>query len=333
MFYPAALTAILGFSATALADPLPAKVGFYPGSLVSFPAFVAQEQGFFKSNGLDVSLVPIPDGSAMTAAVVSDSIQFANNAYDNLANAVAKGLPVKAVVGNSVALPYALIVRSDKPLPHKKDGYPKVMQDLKDANIGIVARGVSTHYLTERLFTGAGMKSSDATYLAVGLPSSARAALKNKSVDAYLALWPLPTIAEATGEGTIAVNMAKGEGPSELKDLGYSLWWASDKTISGNPDLVKRFVRANEQAYCWYRDPKNFDALVAILQKNVPSKDLNDEQYRSMVRDIVPAYGVSVTEKSMKVWQDLLLEQRQLKKAFPYSELVAPGAPKEAKCS
>jgi NitT/TauT family transport system substrate-binding protein len=330
--FRSSLVALLAWAASVHAADAPAKVGFYPGSLVSFPAFVAQEQGFFKANGLDVSLVPIPDGPAMTAAVVSDSIQFGNNAHDNLTAAVSKGLPVKAIVGNTVALPYALIVRSDKPLPHRKDGYPNVMEDLKGSNVGIVARGVSTHYLTERLITGAGMKSSDVTYLAVGLPASARAALKNKSVDAYLSLWPLVPIVEATGEGVVVVNLAKGEGPPALKDLGYSLWWASDKTISSNPDLVKRFVKANEQAYCWYRDPKNFDAFVKILQKNIPTKELNDEQYRAMVKEMLPAYGVTITEKSVKTWQELLVETKQIKKPYSYSELVAPTAPKEVKC-
>jgi NitT/TauT family transport system substrate-binding protein len=326
------LATVLVCAASAHAADAPVKVGFYPGSMVSFPAYVAQEQGFFKKKGLDVSLVPIPDGSAMTAAIVSGSLDFGMNAQDNLAAAVSKGLPVRAVVGNTVALPYALIVRSDKPLPHLKDGYPKVMEDLKGANVGIVARGVSTHYLTERLVTGAGLKSSDVTYLAVGLPASARAALKNKSVDAYMSLWPLPPIVEATHEGVVAVNLAKGEGPPALKDLGYSLWWASENTVKTNPEVVKRYVAANEEAYCWYRDPKNFDALVKILQKNLPTKELNDEQYRAMVKDMLPAYGVAVTERSVTTWQELLLEQKQIKKAYTYSELVAPMAPKEFKC-
>ncbi|MDM0084709.1 ABC transporter substrate-binding protein [Variovorax sp. J31P179] len=327
------LVALLGWSASATAENLPTKVGIYPGSLVSFPAFVAQEKGFYQANGLDVSLISIPDGAAMTAAVVSDSVQFGNNAYDNLFSTVSKGLPVKAVVGNTVALPYALIVRSDFPLPHKGEGYPKVMQDLKGANVGVIARGVSTHYLTEKLLTKAGVKSSDVTYLAVGMPASARSAMKNKSIDAYLSLWPLPPIVEATKEGTVIVNLARGEGPPDFKDLGYSLWWASDKTIASNPELVKRFVRATEQSYCWYRDPKNLDELVGILKKKVPTTELSDEQYRTMIRDMLPAYGTAVTEKSVKVWQDLLTEQKQVTKTFKFSDLVAPTAPKESKCS
>jgi NitT/TauT family transport system substrate-binding protein len=327
------LAALLTCGDVSAADNMPAKVGIYAGSVVSFPAFVAQDKGFFKNNGLDVSLISIPDGPSMTAAVVSDSVQFGNNAFDNLFSAVSKGLPVKAVVGNTISLPYALIVRKGFPLPHQKDGYPAVMQDLKGANVGVVARGVSTHYITEKLATRAGLKSSDVTYIAVGLPASARAALKSKSVDAYMSVWPLPPIVEATDEGTIAVNLSKGEGPAEFKDLGYSLWWASDKTLKDNQELAKRFVRANQQAYCWYQDPKNFDELVAVMKKNVPSADLKDDQYRAMVRDILSAYGVAVTEKSVKVWNDLLIEQKQLTKPLTYEQTVAPIAPKESKCS
>lgn len=308
-------------------------MGFYPGALLSFPAFVAKDQGFFKANGIDATLVPIPNGAAMTAAVASGSIQFANNSYDNLSMAVARGLPLKAVVGATVKLPLALIVREGKPLPNQKGGYPKVMQDLAGAKMGVIGLGISTHFLTEQLVTGAGMPKDAATYIAVGLPASARPTMKNKSVDTYTSLWPLPSIAEATGEGTIVVNFIKGEGPAGLKDLAYNGWWSTDKTISENGELVRRFIRANEQAFCWYRDPRNFDAVVAILQKHVPVADLNDEQYRRMVRETLPAYGVSIDDASIRTWQTILVDQKQLPKALTRAELVAPAAPTDAKCS
>lgn len=324
--------------ALALASPAHAQniettVGFYPGALLSFPAFIAQDQGFFKANGLEAKLIPIPNGAAMTAAVASGSIHFANNSYDNLSMAVGKGLPLKAVVGATVKPPLALVVRTGKALPKKNNGYPAVMQDLADARMGVIGLGISTHFLTERLVAGAGISPASVNYIAVGLPASARPALKNKSIDAYMSLWPLPSILEATGEGTIAVNLIKGEGPENLGDLEYNGWWATDKTISADAEMVRRFVRANEQAFCWYRDPKNFESVVSILKKNVPIADLNDEQYRQMVRDTLPAYGVTIRDASIKTWQALLVEKKLIPRALTREQLVAPSAPTEVKCS
>ena len=326
-------TAALAFIQAAQAQNLPATVGFYPGALLSFPAFVAQDQGFFKANGIDATLVPIPNGAAMTAAVASGSIQFANNSYDNLIMAVAKGLPLKAVVGATVKLPLALIVRQGQPLPNQAAGYPKVMQDLAGAKMGVIGLGISTHFLTEQLVEGAGLQANSVQYIAVGLPASARPALKNKSVDTYMSLWPLPSIVEATGEGTVAVNFIKGEGPAALKDLAYNGWWATDKTIAENSELVRRFARANEQAYCWYSDARNFDAVVATLKKHVPVADLSDEQYRRMVRETLPAYGVTIDDASIKTWQAILVGKKQIPRAMSRSELVAPTGSTQIRCS
>lgn len=328
-----AAAAVLLCGNASQAQGMEASVGFYPGVFLSFPAFVAQDQGFFQANGLSVKLVPIPNGAAMTAAVASGSIHFANNSYDNLSMAVSKGLPLKAVVGATVKLPFALVVREGKTLPNRKNGYPKVMHDLSDAKMGVVGLGISTHFLTEKLVVGAGLPSKSVQYIAVGLPDSARPALKNKSIDAYMSQWPLPAILEATGEGAIAVNMVKEEGPAPLRDLEYNGWWATDKTIKGDAELVRRFVRANEQAFCWYRDPKNFDAVLAILKKHVPVADLNDQQYRQMVRDTLPSYGVTIRDVSLATWQSILLEQKQIPAALTRAQLVAPTAPTEAKCS
>lgn len=323
------LSAVWG---TAHAEDIKSKVGFYPGALLSFPAFVAQDQGFFKANGLDVKLVPIPDGAAMTAAVASGSIHFANNSYDNLSTAVSKGLPLKAVVGATTKLPLALIARNDVPLPNRAAGYPKVMEDIKDLKMGVIGLGISSHFLMEMLVAKAGLSPKDATYIAVGLPSSARPALKNKSVDTYLSLWPLPVVLEAKGEGTIVLNMIHGESPDQLKDLAYNGWLATNKTIGNEPEMVKRFVRANEQAYCYYSNPANFDKIVSIVKKNVPIPDLDDQQYRAMIKDILPGYGVSIPDNAIAVWQSILVDQKQLDKPLQRSDLLADTVKGDYQC-
>lgn len=322
----------LAFATACGAQSTITKVGFYPGALLSLPAFIAQEQGFFKANGLEVNLVAIPNGAAMTAAVASGSIQFGNNSYDNLSTAVAKGLRLKAVTGATVKLPFALIVREGVSLPHLKDGYPKVIDDLLGKKWGVIALGVSVHFLSEILVTESGHTGKDVTFIAVGLPNTARPALKNKSVDAYLSLGPLPSIVAAKGEGTMALDLIKGQGPAKLKDLAYNGWWATDDTIKNRPDVVKRFAQANEQAFCWYSNPKNLDAVAAIVKKYVPVSDLADDQYATMIRDYLPAYGVNITDSSIKTWQDMLVAHNQIEKPMTRAELVAPSAPSDFKC-
>lgn len=334
----AALASTLGLSAcgsdaSASGDgPISAKVAYYPGALVSMPALVAQEKGFFEKNGLHVTLTKIPNGPAMTAALSSGSVDFVNNSYDNLAVAVSKNLPVQAVAGNTVRVPFKLLVRSDVDTPHLSAGYPGVVDDLVGLKWGVIALGVSLQYLDELLLTKSGHSADDVTFLAVGLGDPARAALKNKTVDTYIATEPLPSIAAATGEAKVAVDLVAGQGPSEIANLDYNGWWASSKGGKEHTTMVERFVKANEDAYCWYSDPANLDELVSILKKSVPVPALDDEQYRAMVRNSLPSFGVTIKDQSLQTWQQLLVDNGQLKEVRDRSDLAADVAPKEFTC-
>ena len=87
-----------------------------------------------------------------------------------------------------------------------------------------------------------GYKASDVTFLAVGLPNTARPALQRGTVDTYLSIEPLPSIVAAKNEGTVVVDLAKNQGPKVFHDLGYNGWWASTSTIKDKPEVVSRFA-------------------------------------------------------------------------------------------
>ena len=215
-----------------------ASVGYYPGALISLPAFIANDQKFFDKNGLTVQLVPISTGPAMTSAVASGSVTFVNNSWDNLLVAVEQGLPVRGVLGSTSNVPFAFIARNGLAMPHLKDGYPAVIKDLVGKKWGVLALGVSVQYIEQTLLTDAGFKADAVTYLAVGLPNTARPALQRGTVDTYLSIEPLPSIVEAKHEGTVVLDLARNQGPAVFHDLGYNGWWASTSTINDKPEVV-----------------------------------------------------------------------------------------------
>jgi NitT/TauT family transport system substrate-binding protein len=317
----------LGGTGTARAQqPLEATVGYYPGALISLPAFVANDQKFFEKRGLKVELVPIATGPAMTSAVASGSVTFVNNSWDNLIVAVQSGLPIRGVAGSTVRMPFGFIARKGIDLPHLGDGYPAVIQDLVGKNWGVLALGVSVQYISEKILTDAGYKAGDVTFLAVGLPNTARPALQRGTVDTYLSVEPLPSIVAAKGEGTVVLNLAENQGPKFFKDLGYNGWWASKATIDGKPEVVSRFVGAMQDAYCWYSKPENFDKVVAILKQYAAVPDLSDEEYTAMVKRILPIYGLDITSRTINSWSSLLLEQKQIKAPMERADVIAAAA-------
>ena len=328
-----ALAAILSAPAPGRAQQkLDASVAYYPGALISLPAFVASDQKFFDREGLAVSLVPISTGPAMTSAVASGSVTFVNNSWDNLLVAVQQGLPVRGVLGSTATVPFVFIARQGLALPHLAAGYPAVIKDLVGKNWGVLALGVSVQYMEETLLTAAGYKPSDVTFLAVGLPNTARAALQRGAVDTYLSVEPLPSIVEARHEDTIIVNLGANQGPAIFHDLNYNGWWASTATLRNEPEVVTRFVKAMEDAYCWYSKPANFDSVVAIMQNHVKVPDLTGDQFKAMVKRILPGYGPQITSQSIDTWVKLLMEQKQLHAAETRADVIADTAPETFAC-
>lgn len=312
---------------------LDATVAYYPGALISLPALIASDRKFFEKNGLNVKLVPIASGPAMTAAVASGSVTFVNNSWDNLLVAVEKGLPVRGVLGSTANVPFVLIARNGLALPHLKDGYPAVIKDLVGKKWGVLALGVSVQYMEEALLTEAGYKADDVTYLAVGLPNTARPALQRGTIDTYLSVEPLPSIVEAKHEGRVILDLAENQGPAFFKDLGYNGWWASTATIKDNPEVVARFVKAMEGAYCWYDNPANLGQVVAILQKYVAVPDLSAEQYKAMVKRILPGFGLGITTRTIDTWAKLLVDKKLLGSPMTRADVIAEITPETYACA
>ncbi len=312
---------------------LQASVGYYPGALISLPAFVASDRKFFEKNGLTVDLVPIANGPAMTSAVASGSVTFVNNSWDNLLVAVEKGLPVRGVLGSTSNVPFAFIARNGLDLPHLKDGYPAVIKDLVGKKWGVLALGVSVQYIEETLLTDAGFKADAVTYLAVGLPSTARPALQRGTIDTYLSIEPLPSIVEAKHEGTVILDLARNQGPQVFHNLGYNGWWASTSTLNDKPEIVSRFVKSMEDAYCWYSDPANLDQVVAILKQYAKVPELSDDEYKAMIKRILPGYGPGLSSRTIDIWAKLLVDNKQLDKPLKRADVVAKVAPETYACA
>ena len=53
------------------------------------------------------------------------------------------------MAGSTVKVPFALIARKGLALPHLAEGYPAVIKDLVGKNWGVLALGVSVHFMAQ----------------------------------------------------------------------------------------------------------------------------------------------------------------------------------------
>ena len=200
-----------------------------------FAGFYAAEQnGYYAEEGLDVTLVPIPEGDAI-APVADGTADFGIGPGVGLVSARARGEPVVAI---------ACIYRR----------YPLVFMTL--ASSGITRPHDFPGHTIRELFPGSSAIVFPAMMSRLGLdPDSVREVDVGFDIEAFLAreadIWPtyLTTgVAEARSAGN-EVNVILPE------DYGLHLYgdtlFTSDRLIRENPDLVLRFVRATLRGWRW----------------------------------------------------------------------------------
>jgi len=302
------------------------NIGVYPGQTFHMNVYVADAKGFYKEAGLNPTFITVGTGPLMNSMLGSGSIDFAFQPPNNVGVAKEQGLDQVIVVGN-IGMPYVVVGKAGLKLPHKGQ-YPGVIGDLKGLVWGITGRGADSEMFMRAMATDAKLDpDKDVTWLAVGLSPTALPALKAGRVDAFITLSPGPTVAKALGLGDVLVDLRKGEGPADFKGVTYQGVTTLRKTATSRPKAVAGLIEAHTKAYCWVRDPKNFEELLGILKTKLAVSELTDEQFRQVVKDEIPVLKLTFPKESFPVWNEFLLKSKMLKSPLVADELLWKTVP------
>lgn len=302
------------------------KIALYPGSLISFPARVALDEGIFKKHGIDVKLIDVPGGPDASAAVVSGSADIQLNSMDNLMLAREQNQDMVAVSGNTRVPIFSVVVnkafRGSTPGP-----FPTSIKQLKGAKIGVTQRGASVELVMRYMLEKAGLNADkDVTFVAVGTPPTALPALKNKRVDALVGFEPEQTQAVTLGKYAGNVfDLRTGSLPPELKllDWNYNQWAALRPNIDRKKDTFKNFQAAMQETYAFMADPANMDKLVKDGLKDIANDSVLIPQ---MLKANLDTFGYKVEAAKVKNTSDFMLEFKKIKKPIAFETIVDPGA-------
>jgi len=80
------------------------------GGIVEVIRF-SQKQGFFKKQGLDMTMIYVPSGVLAAQTVVSGSALIANNSVSDILNAIAAGAPLKILTVNIDRFQHLFVAR------------------------------------------------------------------------------------------------------------------------------------------------------------------------------------------------------------------------------
>ena len=247
---------LLGASAATLALPLVArgqalekpKLTIAVGGknlLYYLPLTIAETQGYFKAEGLEVTVADFAGGSRALQALVGGSADVTSGAFEHTINMQVKGQRLRAFVLQGRA-PQIVLGINPKTMPNYKS-----IADLKGKKIGVTAPGSSTNVLANFVLAKAGLKPSDVSIIGVGAGSGAVAAMRSGQVDAMSNLDPVITLLSRSGDLKIVTDtriVADADrifgGPMPAGCL-YTLQSFLDKNPATAQALANAMVRAD----------------------------------------------------------------------------------------
>lgn len=314
-------------STNAADDMISFNMGFYPGATFQALIFVSDAKGFYKEAGLDPTFVSTANGPLMNTELGSGAIDIGYNAPSQVGLPREQGLDLIWTLGNA-RIPWVLIARNDIELPHKGQ-YPEVIADMKGLVWGVYGRGSDGEVFMRMMAEDAGLDvDNDVTWVGVGGPPTGLPALQVNKIQVYLTLDPAPILAENGGYGQTVLDLREGEGPADLKGIVYQGIEVLRKTAEEKPELINRMIKAHETAFCWVKDPNNFDELITILKDQLPSTGLSEEQFREMVRHNMSTLTLTFPEEHVARWNKLLIDKKVLKQPLP-ADVLWETIPKE----
>ncbi len=229
--------AMLGAPAVRAADLDEVRIG--TNNVISdAPFFIAEKKGYFKEQGIHVTLVPFDAGPKMIAPLGTGQLEAAAGAMSaGLFNAVARGIDIKVVADKGSAPPMYdyMPILVQKALVDS--GKVKSYADLKGMKVAEAAKGGSPGSKLNEAMKTAKLGYKDVDHEYIGYPQHV-AALSNGAVAASVTTEPSATQAIERG---IAVRFSKD---SLYPDQQIAVLLFGGDFIKKQPEVAKKFMVA-----------------------------------------------------------------------------------------
>lgn len=217
--------------------------------------FIAADQNFFVSSGLNLSVKEYPSGLAAVNGLLAGEVDLADASEFVLVGNAFSGQKITTIASIDKFRHNYLIGRKDHGI--------RAPADLKGKRIGLPLKTASEFYLGRFLELN-GMNFHQVDYVNTGPPQLVDA-LVNGDVDAVVAWQPnAQTLTERLGDGIV-------RWPVQSEQATYCDVVAAQTWLSGHSDLVKKFLRSLSQAQDFLdRYP---DQAKALLRKRFNYSD------------------------------------------------------------
>jgi NitT/TauT family transport system substrate-binding protein len=215
--------------------------------IIYIPYMLAEKLGYYKEEGLTVTLVEESAGQDAETALLAGQVDGAGGFYDHTIDLQSKGKNVEAVV-TMADVPGEQLMVAEK----YKDKI-KTLADLKGLTIGVTGLGSSTNMLASYNVVKGGNKESDYKPLPVGAGQTLIAAMQQGRIQAAVTSEPTASLLKNKHLAFTFVDMNSKQGTEQALGGGYastSLYMKTDY-VKAHPDIVQKLANAYVKTLKW----------------------------------------------------------------------------------
>lgn len=315
----ACATALLSLASTAAWSQEAASLTFAipnPSAINVIPVAVAIGEGYFKQEGLDVSVEALNGSGAVLQALTSGQAQIGNPGAGPFLGARARDVDVTFIYRLNPNSSYGMVV--------PQDAEAKSPTDLKGKVIGIGTADGAEAAFARSIFTEAGMtEGADYQFLVVGDGGMAAAGFLRDDIAAYVAATSDAAILNSRGLELRNIT------PDKFRAFFGNGFAAMSDYIEAHPERIEAFGRAVVKGARFAAEPDNIEATIDHAAALNPQEGEDREFAKALIEQIVvrqtpfdPARGYGYQDQAAwQAWHDSLLQSGELKS--PIADLEA----------
>lgn len=290
---------------TAAPEPTEIRLAFVPattGLLVN----VAQEQGFFANNGLNVELTPTTNVSEIIPTL-GQQVDISLGTSTDLIRASDSGLDVVQILGNTIDTEDNPFVRVIVPADSGIEG----VADLAGKRVSSPTLSGVIHVATLYWAQQEGIDPDSIEGVQVPPPATVEQ-FNAGQVDAAQALEPFAGALVGMGNTSIGDPFASIGLP-----LATNFWVANGEWAANNPDAIAAFKKSLEQAQAFVAADEAAARAVLMEYTGMPAP------VAESVR--LPTFDLDIRTDDLNRWVDVLIFLNQFEGEIDVNDLVLAG--------
>ena len=240
---------------------------------IFWPGLIAQKNGFYKAEGLQVELNYVGSVTAGVQQLVGGSLEFGYTTCEVAMQAAEKGADISVIGSTAIKYPYSIMsapgVKTAADIKGKRVILPPPRQDIS--------------IFFDRWLQSNGLKSDDVDKVYDGATPNRYAALVSGAVAAAAMSQPFDFRAAAGGYNKLV------DFGLYARDYAFVVILARKPWLRQNGDTARAYLRATSQAIDWFYDPSNRDAAIDILSAaSRQDKGIVGQTYDYYCNDLMP---------------------------------------------